>query len=300
MALKNIKKTVFTGSGVALVTPMKSNGDVNYDALEKLIEFQINNSTDAIISCGTTGESAVLSHEERRKIVEFTIKKVDKRIPVIVGTGSNNTQTAIEYSKEAEKLGADGLLIVTPYYNKCSQESLVSHYNCIADIINIPVILYNVPSRTGVNIMPETYLKLSEHPNICATKEASGNLSQILKTKYLCKENLNIYSGNDDQIVPVLSIGGIGVISVLANICPRQTHDIVSNYLNNNINISKSLQIKYAELIELLFCDVNPVPVKEALNLLNFDCGSCRLPLGTLNHDNTQKLKNIMQKLNLI
>ena len=279
---------------------MDRNNNINYETLEKLIEFQINNSTDAIISCGTTGESSVLSSEERQKIIEFTIKKVNHRVPVIVGTGSNNTQTALEFSKQAEKLGADGLLIVTPYYNKCSQESLVSHYNYIADRVSTPIILYNVPSRTGVNIQPETYLKLSEHSNICATKEASGNLSNILKTKYLCGDNLDIYSGNDDQIVPVLSLGGIGVISVLANVCPKETHDIIYNYLNNNISISRDLQIKYTELIELLFSDVNPVPVKKALNLMGFDCGSCRLPLGELNSANTQKLQDSLQKLNLV
>ena len=279
---------------------MDRNNNINYETLEKLIEFQINNSTDAIISCGTTGESSVLSSEERQKIIEFTIKKVNHRVPVIVGTGSNNTQTALEFSKQAEKLGADGLLIVTPYYNKCSQESLISHYNYIADRVSTPIILYNVPSRTGVNIQPETYLKLSEHSNICATKEASGNLSNILKTKYLCGDNLDIYSGNDDQIVPVLSLGGIGVISVLANVCPKETHDIIYNYLNNNISISRDLQIKYTELIELLFSDVNPVPVKKALNLMGFDCGSCRLPLGELNSANTQKLQDSLQKLNLV
>ena len=294
------KKCIFKGSGVALITPMDRNNNINYETLEKLIEFQINNSTDAIISCGTTGESSVLSSEERQKIIEFTIKKVNHRVPVIVGTGSNNTQTALEFSKQAEKLGADGLLIVTPYYNKCSQESLVSHYNYIADRVSTPIILYNVPSRTGVNIHPETYLKLSEHSNICATKEASGNLSNILKTKYLCGDNLDIYSGNDDQIVPVLSLGGIGVISVLANVCPKETHDIIYNYLNNNISISRDLQIRYTELIELLFSDVNPVPVKKALNLMGFDCGSCRLPLGELNSANTQKLQDSLQKLNLV
>ena len=294
------KKCIFKGSGVALITPMDRNNNINYETLEKLIEFQINNSTDAIISCGTTGESSVLSSEERQKIIEFTIKKVNHRVPVIVGTGSNNTQTALEFSKQAEKLGADGLLIVTPYYNKCSQESLVSHYNYIADRVSTPIILYNVPSRTGVNIQPETYLKLSEHSNICATKEASGNLSNILKTKYLCGDNLDIYSGNDDQIVPVLSLGGIGVISVLANVCPKETHDIIYNYLNNNISISRDLQIRYTELIELLFSDVNPVPVKKALNLMGFDCGSCRLPLGELNSANTQKLQDSLQKLNMI
>ena len=294
------KKCIFKGSGVALITPMDRNNNINYETLEKLIEFQINNSTDAIISCGTTGESSVLSSEERQKIIEFTIKKVNHRVPIIVGTGSNNTQTALEFSKQAEKLGADGLLIVTPYYNKCSQESLISHYNYIADRVSTPIILYNVPSRTGVNIQPETYLKLSEHSNICATKEASGNLSNILKTKYLCGDNLDIYSGNDDQIVPVLSLGGIGVISVLANVYPKETHDIIYNYLNNNISISRDLQIKYTELIELLFSDVNPVPVKKALNLMGFDCGSCRLPLGELNSANTQKLQDSLQKLNLI
>lgn len=295
-----MKKIIFEGAGVALATPMKNDGEINYSTLEKLIEFQIENFTDAIITCGTTGESATLSPKEHSELIEFTLKKVSGRVPVIAGTGSNNTKTALELSKEAEKMGVDGLLIVTPYYNKTSQEGLISHYNYIADKVNTPIILYNVPSRTGVNIAPETYHKLSKHPNIVATKEASGNLSLVAKTASLCKDDLNIYSGNDDQIVPVLSLGGIGVISVLSNICPKECHDIVKEFKEGNITFSKELQLKYLDLIEALFCNVNPVPVKAALNMMSFECGKCRLPLGVLNESSQKRLLNAMSNCNLI
>ena len=222
-----MKKTIFKGAGVALITPMNEDGSVNYNTLGQLIEFQIKNGTDAIITCGTTGESATLSFEEKLKVIKFTVEKTAKRIPVIAGTGCNNTETALESSLKAQELGADGLLIVTPYYNKTSQSGLIKHYTHIADKINIPIILYNVPSRTGVNIQPETCAELSKHPNICAIKEASGDISQVAKIKNLCGENLNIYSGNDDQIVPLLSLGGIGVISVFSNIFPKECHLIV-------------------------------------------------------------------------
>ena len=295
-----MKNCIFKGAGVALVTPMKNDGTVNYETLEKLIEFQIANKTDAIISCGTTGESATLSPYEHSKIIEFTINKVNGRIPVIAGTGSNNTQTALELSKEAEKLGASGLLIVTPYYNKTSQNGLVSHYTHIADNVSTPIILYNVPSRTGVNISPETYLKLSKHPNIVATKEANANISSVVKTISLCSENLNVYSGNDDQIVPILSLGGIGVISVLSNVRPKICHDIVYEFLNGNVSKSASLQLKYLKLIEALFCDVNPVPVKACLNLMGYSCGKCRLPLEDLGENDLDKLKDIIKENEII
>lgn len=295
-----MKKTIFKGAGVALITPMKNDGSVDYETLEKLIEFQIENKTDAIISCGTTGESATLSQNEHKKVIEFTINKVNGRIPVIAGSGSNNTSTALELSKEAESLGADGLLIVTPYYNKTSQSGLIKHYFHIADRVSCPIILYNVPSRTGVNIAPETYLELSKHQNIVAAKEANGNISSLAKSISLCGENLDFYSGNDDQIVPILSLGGIGVISVFSNVCPRECHEIVENYLNGNCKESLHLQLKYLNLIENLFCDVNPVPVKEAMNLMKFSCGNCRLPLGTLSESNLEKLKSEMKRLNLI
>ena len=295
-----MKKIIFKGAGVAVVTPMKNNGDINYNTLEKLIEFQIENSTDAIITCGTTGESATLSPKEHSQLIEFTLKKVSGRVPVIAGTGSNNTKTALELSKEAEEMGVDGLLIVTPYYNKTSQEGLIKHYTHIADNVNTPIILYNVPSRTGVNISPETYYKLSKHPNICATKEANGNLSSIAKTAVLCKDNLNIYSGNDDQIIPILSLGGIGVISVLSNICPKECHDMVTQFMDGNNETSKNLQLKYLELIEALFCEVNPMPVKSALNIIGLDCGNCRMPLTTLSQSSEKYLKDVLAKYNLI
>ena len=295
-----MKKVVFKGAGVALITPMHENGSVNYETLEKLIEFQIENSTDSIISCGTTGESATLSPEERREIIKFTIKQVNGRIPVIVGSGSNNTETALKYSLEAESLGADGLLIVTPYYNKTSQSGLIKHYTYLADKLKAPIILYNVPSRTGVNILPETYLELSKHPNICATKEANGDISSVIKTISLCGENLQVYSGNDDQIVPMLSLGAIGVISVFSNICPKECHNIVKDYLSDNTKISTEAQIKYLELMNAMFCDVNPIPVKEALNMMEFECGRCRMPLDVLSSTNYQNLKNILEKYSLV
>ncbi len=295
-----MKKTIFKGAGVALVTPMKNDGSVDYETLGKLIDFQLENETDAIISCGTTGESATLTPAEHSKVIEFTINKVNGKIPVIAGTGSNCTAKALEASKEAEKLGADGLLIVTPYYNKTSQKGLVSHYNLIADSVSTPIILYNVPSRTGVNIKPETYKILSNHPNIVAAKEANGDISSVAKTISLCGEDLNIYSGNDDQIVPMLSLGAIGVISVLSNVCPKGCHEIVNKYLNGEVKESAKMQLEYLELIEMLFCDVNPIPVKAAMNMMGYSCGECRLPLETLGESQMANLKNAMKKRNLI
>lgn len=295
-----MKKTIFKGAGVALVTPMNKDGSVNYETLEQLIEFQIKNGTDAIITCGTTGESATLTPEEKRKVIKFTIEKTAKRIPVIAGTGCNNTQAALMSSLEAQELGADGLLIVTPYYNKTSQSGLIKHYTYIADRVHIPIILYNVPSRTGVNINPETCAELAKHPNICAIKEASGDISQVAKIKNLCGDNLDIYSGNDDQIVPLLSLGGIGVISVFSNICPRECHLLVKEYLEENTKIASKMQIKYLELMNAMFCDVNPIPVKEALNMMGYNCGRCRMPLDILSEENCKKLENTMKKFSLI
>jgi 4-hydroxy-tetrahydrodipicolinate synthase len=279
---------------------MHEDGSVNYETLESLIEFQIENGTDAIISCGTTGESATLSPEEHHDVIAFTIKQVGGRIPVIAGTGSNNTETALKYSLTAENLGADGLLIVTPYYNKTSQSGLVKHYNYIADRVNIPIILYNVPSRTGVNIKPETYLELSNHPNICAVKEANGDISSVAKTISLCGKNLDIYSGNDDQTIPMLSLGAVGLISVFSNICPKECHSMIKNYFDGETKISSQLQIKYLELMNALFCDVNPIPVKEALNMIGYDCGKCRMPLDILSDDAYRVLKNTLKKYSLI
>lgn len=295
-----MKKTIFRGSGVALVTPMNSDSSVNYDELEKLIEFQIKNGTDAIISCGTTGESATLSSQERNNLIEFTVKKVGGRIPVIAGTGCNNTKQALENSLSAEKLGVDGLLIVTPYYNKTSQSGLIKHYEYIADRVKTPIILYNVPSRTGVSIKPQTYLKLSKHENIVAVKEASGDISSLAETISLCKDNLAVYSGNDDQTVPILSLGGIGVISVFSNICPKECHEMVQSYFDGDTEKSKEIQLKYLKLMNAMFCDVNPIPVKEALNLMGFNTGRCRMPLDILSESNYEKLKEILKEYSLI
>ena len=295
-----MKKTIFRGAGVALVTPMNSDSSVNYDELEKLIEFQIKNGTDAIISCGTTGESATLSSQERNNLIEFTVKKVGRRIPVIAGTGCNNTKQALENSLSAEKLGVDGLLIVTPYYNKTSQSGLIKHYEYIADRVKTPIILYNVPSRTGVSIKPQTYLELSKHKNIVAVKEACGDISSLAETISLCKDNLAVYSGNDDQTVPILSLGGIGVISVFSNICPKECHEMVQSYLSGNTEKSKKIQLKYLKLMNAMFCDVNPIPVKEALNLMGFNTGRCRMPLDILSKSNYEKLKEILEEYSLI
>ena len=295
-----MKKIIFKSAGVALVTPMNSDGSVNYDELEKLIEFQIENGTDAIISCGTTGESATLSSQERNNLIEFTVKKVGGRIPVIAGTGCNNTKQALENSLSAEKLGVDGLLIVTPYYNKTSQSGLIKHYEYIADRVKTPIILYNVPSRTGVSIKPQTYLKLSKHENIVAVKEASGDISSLAETISLCKDNLAVYSGNDDQTVPILSLGGIGVISVFSNICPKECHEMVQSYFDGDTEKSKEIQLKYLKLMNAMFCDVNPIPVKEALNLMGFNTGRCRMPLDILSESNYEKLKEILKEYSLI
>ena len=295
-----MKKIIFKGAGVALVTPMNSDSSVNYDELENLIEFQIKNGTDAIISCGTTGESATLSSQERNNLIEFTVKKVDGRIPVIAGTGCNNTKQALGNSLSAEKLGVDGLLIVTPYYNKTSQSGLIKHYEYIADRVKTPIILYNVPSRTGVSIKPQTYLELSKHKNIVAVKEASGDISSLAETISLCKDNLAVYSGNDDQTVPILSLGGIGVISVFSNICPKECHEMVQSYFDGDTEKSKEIQLKYLKLMNAMFCDVNPIPVKEALNLMGFNTGRCRMPLDILSESNYEKLKEILKEYSLI
>lgn len=295
-----MKKVIFKGSGVAIITPMNLDGSINYNKLEELIEFQIQNNTDSIIICGTTGESATLTEEEHNNLIKFTVEKVNKRIPVIAGTGSNNTQKALKNSINAQEIGVDGLLIVTPYYNKTSQSGLIKHYNYIADKVNTPIILYNVPSRTGVNIKPETYKELSKHPNIVATKEASGDLSTIAKVVSICGNDLLIYSGNDDQTVPIMSVGGIGVISVFANICPQISHDLTNRFLNGDVHGSSNLQIKYLKLMNALFSDVNPIPVKEALNLLGYNCGNCRMPLYKMSDKNIENLKLILKEYELL
>ena len=295
-----MKKTIFQGSGVAIVTPMTSDGSINYKVFEEIIEFQISNETDSIIVCGTTGESATLNHEEHCKVIQYCVEKVNGRVPVIAGTGNNDTKYALELSLEAQKLGVDALLSVTPYYNKTSQSGLIKHYNYIADGVDLPIILYNVPSRTGCNIIPETYLELSKHPNIVGIKEANGDISSVVKTISICVDNIDIYSGNDEQAIPIMSVGGKGVISVFANICPKISHDICSKFLNGDIKESNKIQREYYELMSDLFCDVNPIPVKAAMNILGFECGEYRMPLDNLNSSNFEKLKNAMRKYKLI
>lgn len=295
-----MRQPIFTGAGVAIVTPFHEDGSVNYECLAKILEDQIANSTDAIVICGTTGESATLSPKEHLDVIKYTVDVVNHRIPVIAGTGSNETAVAVELSNDAEKAGVDGLLIVTPYYNKASQRGLVKHYNYIADRVSSPIIIYNVPSRTGVNVLPETYAELSEHKNIVGAKEASGNLSQIAQTMALCGDKLDVYSGNDDQIVPIMSLGGKGVISVLSNICPKIAHDIPSLYLDGKCKESAELQLKYLELCNAMFMDVNPIPVKVAMNLMGMDVGPLRLPLCEMDDSKTEKLGTILKKYELI
>ena len=288
-----MKKILFKGCGTAIATPFTEDG-INYEEFRKLIEFQIEGHADAIIVCGTTGESATMTTEEKKECIKFAVDTVNKRIPVIAGTGGNNTAAAISMSKYAESIGADGVLVVTPYYNKTTQEGLVEHYKAIAKSIDIPIILYNVPSRTGLNINPETAYQLSKIDNIVAIKEASGNISQVAKIAHLCQDNLAIYSGNDDQIVPILSLGGIGVISVLSNIYPKYTHDMVESYLTGNPKKALDMQLTALPLIEVLFKEVNPIPVKEALNMKGFNYGTPRLPLVKITDKNRLVLKNTM------
>ncbi len=295
-----MKNTIFTGAGVAIVTPMNADGSINYEQLASYIEFQISNGTDAIISCGTTGESSTMTDEEHIEVMRFTIEKVNHRIPVICGTGSNDTAYAVNLSKTAEALGADGLLLVTPYYNKTSQRGLVKHFKAIADAVKIPCIVYNVPSRTGVNISLDTYKELAEVENIVATKEASGNISAVAKIIAECGDKLDVYSGNDDQIVPIMSLGGKGVISVLSNVLPKETHMITEYCLKNDFVSASKLQIEYLDLINKLFIDVNPIPVKEALNILGMNAGECRMPLCSMTDTNVETLRNSMKAHGLI
>lgn len=287
--------SVFTGAGVAIITPMTETGEVNYPKLQEILEYQIANGTDSIIICGTTGESSTLTHEEHLETIRFTIEKVAGRIPVIAGTGSNCTETAVYLSQEAEKYGADGLLLVTPYYNKATQKGLIAHFTKIANSVKIPVILYNIQSRTGVNITPETMAYLAEHvENIVGVKEASGNISQIAKIAQLTGGKFDIYSGNDDQIVPILSLGGKGVISVLSNIAPRETHDIVAKFMEGDVEGSRELQLRALPLVEKLFCEVNPIPVKAAMNMLGWEVGPLRMPLSEMEDAHKAELKEAM------
>lgn len=287
---------IFEGVGVAIVTPMKENGEVNYEKLGELLEYQIANSTDAIIICGTTGESSTLTHEEHLDVIRYAINKVAKRIPVIAGTGSNCTETAIYLSQEAEKAGADALLLVTPYYNKATQKGLIKHYTAIANSVKLPIILYNVPGRTGCNILPETAVTLAKNvENIVAIKEASGNIAQVAKLMSLADGCIDLYSGEDGQVVPALSLGGKGVISVLSNIAPKETHDMVMLYLEGKTKESCEIQLKAIPLVDALFCEVNPIPVKTALNLMGFEVGPLRGPLCEMEEANEQKLIKAMK-----
>ena len=287
---------IFKGAGVAIVTPMFEDGSVNYDKLKEILEEQIASETDAIIICGTTGESATMSEKEHSEVIKFAVDTVAKRIPVIAGTGSNCTQTAIELSKQAEEDGADALLLVTPYYNKATQNGLIAHYKAIAENVSLPIILYNVPSRTGCNILPETAAYLGKNvKNIVAIKEASGNISQVAKLKALAGDSLDIYSGNDDQVIPLLSLGGIGVISVLSNVAPKFTHDMVMKYLEGDHETALNMQLEALPLIDALFCEVNPIPVKAAMNLMGKEVGPLRAPLTVMEDAHQQKLAQVMK-----
>lgn len=295
-----MKKTLFTGSGVAIVTPFNSDGTVNYNRLGELIEFNIKNSTDAIIICGTTGEASTLTDAEHRECIKYAVEKVNGRVPVIAGAGSNDTAYSLDLSIFSKEAGADGLLLVTPYYNKTTQKGLVKHFLHIADKVDLPIILYNVPSRTGMNIAPETCKELSAHKNIVGIKEASGSISQVAEIAALCGDDLYIYSGNDDQIVPILSLGGKGVISVLANIMPKETHDICSLYFEGDVKKSRELQLRLLHFTNALFCEVNPIPIKAALNLRGFDVGTLRSPLCEISDCGLEKLKETMKEINLL
>lgn len=292
--------SLFTGAGVALVTPMNADGSVNYNKLEELVEFHVANHTDAIIICGTTGEASTLSDEEHLECIRFCCEVTKKRIPVIAGTGSNCTASAVYLSKQAEKCGADGLLVVTPYYNKCTQNGLKAHFTQIANSVKIPVLLYNVPSRTGVTIAPETVVSLcTEVDNIVGVKDATGDISEVAKVLSLANGKVDLYSGNDDQIVPVLSLGGKGVISVLSNVLPQETHDMVANYLDGDVKSSMELQLKYFDLIKALFSEVNPIPVKKAMNLMGMNVGSLRSPLTEMEDAHAAKLAEEMKKVDI-
>ena len=291
-----MKDIIFKGCATAIVTPFNEDNEINFDKFKRLINFQIDNNINAIVVCGTTGEASTLSYEEKEELIKYCVKVVDKRVPVIAGVGSNNTTSVIENEKYAEKVGADGLLVVTPYYNKTTQQGLIEHYKIISENTNLPIILYNVPSRTGIDIRPETYLKLSKIKNIVATKEASGDISKILKIRSLCKDDLNVYSGNDDQIIPILSLGGLGVISVLSNIMPKYTSKMIEKYFEGEVGEALNMQIEASNLIELLFKEVNPIPVKEALNVLGYKVGNPRLPLVKCTNELREKIKIELQK----
>lgn len=294
--------SIFTGAGVAIVTPFHEDGSVHYEAFRKQIELQIAGGTDAIIVCGTTGEASTLSHEEHLEVIRFCVETVNKRIPVIAGTGSNCTETAIYLSREAEKAGADGLLLVTPYYNKCTQKGLAEHFTMIANAVKIPIILYNIPGRTGgVLIQPETVVKLcKEVPNIVGVKDATGNISLVAKLFALADGCVDVYSGNDDQVVPLLSLGGKGVISVLSNVAPQKTHDMCAKFFAGDVEESRRLQLEALPLIDALFCEVNPIPVKKAMNLMGLDAGPLRRPLTEMEPEHAKVLEDAMKQFGIL
>ncbi|MBQ1867319.1 4-hydroxy-tetrahydrodipicolinate synthase [Selenomonas sp.] len=294
-----MKKPIFTGAGVAIITPFTEDG-INFPELGRIIEDQIKGGTDAIVITGTSGESATMSDAEHRAAIKFAVEQVKGRIPVIAGTGSNETSYAVALSKYAEEVGADALLVVTPYYNKCTQKGLVAHYTAIADAVNIPIVLYDVPSRTGVSISTESYVKLSKHPNIVAVKEANGDLSKILRLKAAVGDDLVLYSGNDDQIVPILSLGGKGVISVLSNVAPKETHDMCQAFFDGDTEKAAKMQIEYADLIDALFCEVNPIPVKVAMRKLGYDAGPLRMPLCEMEPEHEAKLEAALRNHGLL
>lgn len=291
--------SIFKGSAVAIITPFNKDG-IDFEKLQELLEKQINAKTDAIVICGTTGEASTMSEEERKQAIKFTVDTINKRIPVIAGTGNNNTMASVSMSKWAEEIGVDALLIITPYYNKTTQKGLVAHFSTIAESVKIPLILYNVPSRTGMNIQPDTLMELSKHSNIVAVKEASGDISQVAKIKALCGDRIDIYSGNDDQVIPILALGGSGVISVAANIIPEQMHNICEEFFMGNIQEALTIQLKYLSLINALFIETNPIPVKTAMNLMGLNIGPLRLPLCDMYDSNLSILKKELLKAGLI
>lgn len=294
-----MKKIIFKGCGTAIITPF-TNDEINFSEFEKLINFQINNGADSIIVCGTTGESSTMSVEEKKDAIQFAIRVVNKRIPVIAGTGENCTKSAIEMTKFAEDAGADAVLIVTPYYNKTTQAGLIAHYTAIANSTKLPIIMYNVPSRTGLNIAPSTCLELSKLDNIVAIKEASGNLSQVAEIAALCRDNLHIYSGNDDQILPILSLGGLGVISVLSNVVPNVVHQMTSSFFDGKIKEATKLQLDTIDLTSSLFCEVNPIPVKAAMNMMGFNVGTPRLPLVEMSEAGKERLRKSLTNFGVL
>lgn len=295
-----MKNTIFTGAAIAIITPMNADGSINYEKLGELIDFQIENHTDAIVICGTTGEASTMTDEEHLECIRFAVERTAHRVPVIAGTGSNDTRYAAELSKEAESVGADALLLVTPYYNKTTQKGLIAHFTTVADAVNIPIILYNIPGRTGMNMDVATIKELAKHPNIVAVKEASGNISYAAKLIAECGDMIDVYSGNDDMIVPIMSLGGKGVISVLSHVLPKETHDMVQLCLDNNFAEASKLQIEYLDLINNLFIEVNPIPVKEAVNMMGMSAGPCRLPLCEMSEEHKAALRASMEKHGII